>query len=127
MTSQTVVPRFVKAVVGYGRKIAFTRPDLGTVSSIEFKFCPWDKKSLSAKQAWMKICGERVRRSNRFCLIKSNVLHDGSEPMVGITFNDDEKLVIHSENLNCNEIMYHINAFCINKESTKSDLPKALF
>ena len=117
------VPLFVKAVTRDLRKIARTKPDLKMVTKIEIKFCPWNVNSESTKKVWLKLCSEKSRKTNPFCLITTKVLHDDSEPVTLLTFSDNDQLEIHGGNLLPEEILYHINSMCINKQENKTEDP----
>jgi len=121
-------PRFVRAVKGFELlEVARRSPNLSTVSAIDITFCPWLNNSFSTKAFWEKVNGELSRRTNRVCPIRTTCLHDNSEPKILVQFSDGEKLCLHGANLTSDELMYHFNAFCINKELSAADTPQALF
>lgn len=120
-------PKLAKLVIGPLLKTSRQRPNLSHVTQINIQFCPWETNSVSTKELWIKLNGDKCRRTNRMCRFKTEVLHDGSEPMTTVTFADGEKLCLHGANLKCDEMLYHFNSFCIDKKNSAKDAPEALF
>ncbi|CAK8684618.1 unnamed protein product [Clavelina lepadiformis] len=127
MSGPQILTGIARAITGNLREIAIARPNLMNVSTIDFSFSPWNKNSSSTKFMWRRLCGEKCRKTNRFCAIKTNVLHEDTEPLVEVTFFDGEKLCLHGAYLKYNEMMYHFNNLCNEKDKLKSDAPTALF
>lgn len=125
--ASTAIPKVVRAVVGDLVKVAEKTPNLKSVSKIHIAMCPWNKNSASTKELWRRVSGEDVRDSNRKCVITTDMRHDDSEPAVKIEFNDGEKLLLKGANLKWDELMYHLNAFCHDKEQAMLDVPQKLF
>uniref|UniRef100_UPI00358F61CB large ribosomal subunit protein mL53 n=1 Tax=Myxine glutinosa TaxID=7769 RepID=UPI00358F61CB len=90
--------------------------NLKAVKEIAVQFCPFLRNVRATREFLARVNVERVRKTNYACVLRTDVRHDGSAPCVTVSFNDDEKLVMKSERLLCEEMLSAVQKLCQQKE-----------
>jgi len=85
------------------------RLDLKPVKSVVVSFDPWRPDCQSAQQLFYNLSLEKVRLTNLSTSIRMDVKSDASAPTVGVTFNDDSRVLYKTADLNLHEILFHLN------------------
>ncbi|XP_051879503.1 39S ribosomal protein L53, mitochondrial [Pristis pectinata] len=89
---------------------------LKTVKDISVQFCPFQSNVRSAREFLAAIGTEKVRQTNSNCRIVADVKHDETEPVITITFNDGENLIMKAANLTTREMLSFFNERCVAKD-----------
>uniref|UniRef100_K7G5P7 Large ribosomal subunit protein mL53 n=1 Tax=Pelodiscus sinensis TaxID=13735 RepID=K7G5P7_PELSI len=62
-----------------------------------------------------QVNSKKSRASNINCVVKTDVRHDGTEPVVDIMFADGDRLIMKGANLTAREMLLAFNSRCIAK------------
>ncbi|XP_069777235.1 large ribosomal subunit protein mL53 [Narcine bancroftii] len=89
---------------------------LKTVKDVTVQFCPFQSNVRSAREFLAIIGTEKARQTNSNCRIVADVKHDETEPVITITFNDGESLIMKAANLTTREMLSFFNERCITKD-----------
>ncbi|XP_059839563.1 39S ribosomal protein L53, mitochondrial [Hypanus sabinus] len=94
---------------------------LKAVKDISVQFCPFQSNVRSAREFLAAIGTEKARQTNSNCRIVADVRHDETEPVITVTFNDGENLIMKSANLTNREMLSVFNERCIAKDPKAED------
>ncbi|XP_061458182.1 large ribosomal subunit protein mL53 [Rhineura floridana] len=124
--SLPVVPRpralsFSCGLSREGKKMSFVVPKragvtLKQVKSILVTFCPFETNVESTRNFLQCLYTKKACASNTNCEVKTDVKHDGSEPVINITFADGDRLIMKGANLTIREMLSAFNSRCEAKE-----------
>ncbi|KAJ1192768.1 hypothetical protein NDU88_002074 [Pleurodeles waltl] len=89
---------------------------LKSVKKIVIQFCPFESNVRSTREFLKTISQQRIRSTNINCETVTDIRHDKSEPMVNITFDDGEKLLMKGALLTSKEMLAAFSARCTAKE-----------
>ncbi|XP_069477369.1 large ribosomal subunit protein mL53 [Ambystoma mexicanum] len=89
---------------------------LKSVKKIAIQFCPFEANVRSTREFLKTISSKDVRSTNAKCETVTEVKHDKSEPLVNVTFEDGERLVMKGALLSSKEMIAALNARCTAKE-----------
>uniref|UniRef100_H0ZN39 Large ribosomal subunit protein mL53 n=1 Tax=Taeniopygia guttata TaxID=59729 RepID=H0ZN39_TAEGU len=67
---------------------------LRPVKNIVVRFCPFEPNVESTRKFLQSIYHKKVQATNTNCEITTDVRHDGSEPVVDVTFADGDRLIM---------------------------------
>nr|XP_016848447.1 PREDICTED: 39S ribosomal protein L53, mitochondrial [Anolis carolinensis] len=81
---------------------------LKQVKSVLVRFCPFEANVESTR--W------KAYTSNVNCDVKTDIKHDGSEPVIDVTFADGDRLIMKGANLTTREMLQAFNSRCTAKE-----------
>ncbi|XP_060099569.1 large ribosomal subunit protein mL53 [Heteronotia binoei] len=101
--------------------MAFVRPKaagvvLSQVKSIVVRFCPFDANVESIRNFLHCLHTKKAYASNNNCVLKTEVKHDGSEPVIDVHFADGDRLIMKSANLTVTDMLKAFNSRCAAKE-----------
>ncbi|XP_061598425.1 39S ribosomal protein L53, mitochondrial [Cololabis saira] len=88
---------------------------LKAVKKITVQFCPFEGGVRSTREFLAKVASEKARATNMNCEVKALVKHDGSEPVVDITYVDGEKLLMKGAKLTSSEMLSAFQSRCTAK------------
>ncbi|XP_060631516.2 large ribosomal subunit protein mL53 [Anolis sagrei] len=89
---------------------------LKQVKSILVRFCPFEANVESTRNFLQCLHVKKAYASNVNCDVKTEIKHDGSEPVIDITFADGDRLVMKGANLTIREMLQAFNSRCTAKE-----------
>ncbi|XP_042317169.1 39S ribosomal protein L53, mitochondrial [Sceloporus undulatus] len=89
---------------------------LKQVKSVLVQFCPFEAKVESTRNFLQCLHVKKAYTSNVNCDVKTEIKHDGSEPVIDITFVDGERLIMKGANLTIREMLQAFNSRCMAKE-----------
>nr|XP_056710760.1 39S ribosomal protein L53, mitochondrial [Euleptes europaea] len=89
---------------------------LKQVKSIVVRFCPFESNVESTRNFLQCLHTKKAYASNNNCDLKTEVKHDGSEPVINILFADGDRLVMKGANLTVREMLKAFNSKCAAKE-----------
>ncbi|KAL4629936.1 39S ribosomal protein L53, mitochondrial [Arapaima gigas] len=89
---------------------------LKTVKKIIVQFCPFESNVRSTREFLAVVGSEKVRSTNMNCEVSADVRHDGSDPLVDITFGDGERLLMKGKRLTSFEMLSALQAHCEAKD-----------
>ncbi|XP_044280128.1 39S ribosomal protein L53, mitochondrial [Varanus komodoensis] len=90
---------------------------LKQVKSVLVSFCPFESNVESTRHFLQCLFVKKAYTSNINCNVKTDVKHDGSEPVIDITFADGDRLIMKGANLTANEMLKEFNCRCQAKEN----------
>ncbi|XP_067409934.1 large ribosomal subunit protein mL53 [Emydura macquarii macquarii] len=93
-----------------------TKVALKHVKSVMVRFCPFETNVETTRLFLECVNGKKARASNINCVVKTDVRHDGSEPVVDIMFADGDRLIMKGANLTTVEMLSALNSRCIAKD-----------
>uniref|UniRef100_A0A8D0DQ24 Large ribosomal subunit protein mL53 n=1 Tax=Salvator merianae TaxID=96440 RepID=A0A8D0DQ24_SALMN len=114
---------------GVGRKMASVVPKksgvvLKHVKSIVVKFCPFEKNVESTREFLQCVYSKKAYASNVNCDVKTDIQHDGSEPVVDVVFADGRKLIMKGANLTVKDMLKAFSSRCEELASQEKDQKK---
>ncbi|XP_013915850.1 PREDICTED: 39S ribosomal protein L53, mitochondrial [Thamnophis sirtalis] len=89
---------------------------LKQVKAVLVTFCPFELNVQSTRNFLQCLFERKAYKSNLNCDVKAEIKHDGSEPVVDITFADGERLIMKGANLTTKEMLNAFNSRCQKKE-----------
>ncbi|KAJ6663981.1 hypothetical protein lerEdw1_008935 [Lerista edwardsae] len=89
---------------------------LKQVKSVLVRFCPFESNVESTRNFLQCLYAKKACASNSNCDLKTDVRHDGSEPVIDITFADGDRLLMKGANLTIKEMLHAFNSRCKVKE-----------
>ncbi|KAM6456651.1 large ribosomal subunit protein mL53 [Liasis olivaceus] len=89
---------------------------LKQVKSVLVTFCPFESNVQSTRNFLQCLFEKKAYKSNLNCNVKTEVKHDGSEPVIDITFADGDRLIMKGANLTTKEMLNAFNNRCRKKE-----------
>ncbi|XP_074841822.1 large ribosomal subunit protein mL53 [Carettochelys insculpta] len=85
------------------------------VKSVMVRFCPFQTHVEATRIFLEHVNSRKARASNINCVVKTDVRHDGSEPVIDIMFVDGDRLVMKGANLTAAEMLSAFNSRCTAK------------
>ena len=98
--------------------------NLQPIKKITFRFDPFSPDCQGIRTLMYSVSFQRTRATNPKCVVKTEVLSDGSEQYVRLDFNDDleeKPVVFRAGTLTCLEMLYLINKMTLPLVKTKDD------
>ncbi|XP_032079259.1 39S ribosomal protein L53, mitochondrial [Thamnophis elegans] len=89
---------------------------LKQVKAVLVTFCPFELNVQSTRNFLQCLFERKAYKSNLNCDVKAEIKHDGSEPVIDITFADGERLIMKGANLTTREMLHAFNSRCQKKE-----------
>uniref|UniRef100_A0A8D0GY51 Large ribosomal subunit protein mL53 n=1 Tax=Sphenodon punctatus TaxID=8508 RepID=A0A8D0GY51_SPHPU len=89
---------------------------LKQVKSILVQFCPFEANVEATRKFLECLYAKKAVASSVGCEVKTDVRHDGSEPVVDIVFADGDRLIMKGANLTTKEMLLAFNSRCAVKE-----------
>ncbi|NWT87760.1 RM53 protein, partial [Lanius ludovicianus] len=89
---------------------------LRPVKSIVVRFCPFEPNVESTRKFLQCIYHKKVQATNTNCEVTADVRHDGSEPVVDVTFADGDRLIMKGANLTTEEMLTALKSRCHAKD-----------
>ncbi|XP_053107143.1 39S ribosomal protein L53, mitochondrial [Hemicordylus capensis] len=89
---------------------------LKQVKSILVRFCPFESNVESTRNFLQCLFAKKAYTSNVNCDLKTDIRHDGSEPVIDIRFVDGDRLIMKGANLTIREMLNAFNSKCEAKE-----------
>ncbi|XP_054841998.1 39S ribosomal protein L53, mitochondrial [Eublepharis macularius] len=89
---------------------------LKQVKSIVVRFCPFESNVESTRNFLQCLHTKKTHASNNNCDLKTEVKHDGSEPVIDVQFADGDRLIMKGANLSVREMLKAFNSMCKAKE-----------
>ncbi|XP_033011373.1 39S ribosomal protein L53, mitochondrial [Lacerta agilis] len=107
---------------GTERKMSFVLPKragvtLKQVKSVLVAFCPFESNVESTRNFLQCLHTKKAFLSNSNCEVKTDVKHDGSEPVIDVVFADGDRLIMKGANLTIREMLNAFNSRCEAKEN----------
>ncbi|XP_063155491.1 large ribosomal subunit protein mL53 [Candoia aspera] len=101
--------------------MAYVFPKSGGVSLKQVKnvlitFCPFESNVQSTRNFLQCLFEKKAYKSNLNCDVKTEIKHDGSEPVIDITFADGDRLIMKGASLTTKEMLNAFNSRCQKKE-----------
>ncbi|XP_027031476.1 39S ribosomal protein L53, mitochondrial [Tachysurus fulvidraco] len=97
---------------------------LKTVKKIAVQFCPFESNVRSTRDFLVLVGSEKAKTTNMNCEVIAEVKHDGSEPVIDITFTDGERLVMKGGKLTSQEMLSALQTRCIAKDPQSKAMGK---
>uniref|UniRef100_U3FZB0 Large ribosomal subunit protein mL53 n=1 Tax=Micrurus fulvius TaxID=8637 RepID=U3FZB0_MICFL len=94
---------------------------LKQVKTVLVTFCPFEFNVQSTRNFLQCLFEKNAYKSNLKCNVKTEVKHDGSEPVIDITFADGERLIMKGANLTTKEMLDVFNSRCQKKEFASAE------
>ncbi|XP_007432591.1 39S ribosomal protein L53, mitochondrial-like [Python bivittatus] len=94
---------------------------LKQVKSVLVTFCPFESNVQSTRNFLQCLFEKKAYKSNLNCNVKTEVKHDGSEPVIDITFADGDRLIMKGANLTTKEMLNAFNNRCRKKERSLAE------
>ncbi|NXQ00761.1 RM53 protein, partial [Vidua macroura] len=91
---------------------------LRPVKSIVVRFCPFEPNVESTRKFLQSIYHKKVQATNTNCEVTADVRHDGSEPVVDVTFGfssfiaDGDRLIMKGAHLTTGEMLTALASRC---------------
>nr|XP_020643202.1 39S ribosomal protein L53, mitochondrial [Pogona vitticeps] len=82
------------------------------VKSISVRFCPFESNVESTRHFLECVFARKAYKTNMNCDVKTEVRHDGSEPIIDVTFVDGEKLIMKAANLTIRDMLDVFKSKC---------------
>ncbi|XP_048385689.1 39S ribosomal protein L53, mitochondrial [Stegostoma tigrinum] len=89
---------------------------LRTVKEVIVQFCPFESNVRGAREFLAAVGTEKARLTNSNCRIVADVKHDETEPVISVTFNDGERLIMKAANLTSREMLSFFHEKCFAKD-----------
>ncbi|XP_015280922.1 PREDICTED: 39S ribosomal protein L53, mitochondrial [Gekko japonicus] len=89
---------------------------LSQVKSIVVRFCPFQANVESTRNFLACLHTKKAYASNTNCDLKTEVKHDGSEPVINVQFVDGDRLIMKGANLTVRDMLKAFNSRCAAKE-----------
>ncbi|KFO63250.1 RM53 protein, partial [Aphelocoma coerulescens] len=89
---------------------------LRPVKSIVVRFCPFEPNVESTRNFLQCIYHKKIQATNTNCQVTADVRHDGSEPVVDVTFADGDRLIMKGANLTTGEMLAALKSRCNAKD-----------
>ncbi|NXM15105.1 RM53 protein, partial [Ploceus nigricollis] len=89
---------------------------LRPVKSIVVRFCPFEPNVESTRKFLQSIYHKKVQATNTNCEVTADVRHDGSEPVVDVTFADGDRLIMKGAHLTTGEMLTALASRCNAKD-----------
>ncbi|XP_062985945.1 large ribosomal subunit protein mL53 [Elgaria multicarinata webbii] len=89
---------------------------LKQVKSVLVRFCPFESNVESTRHFLQCLYVKKAYTSNLNCNVKTDIKHDGSEPVIDVTFADGDRLIMKGANLTVKEMLKAFNSRCETKE-----------
>ncbi|NWT50234.1 RM53 protein, partial [Erythrocercus mccallii] len=89
---------------------------LRPVKSIVVRFCPFEPNVESTRKFLECIYHKKVQATNTNCEVTTDVRHDGSEPVVDVTFADGDRLIMKGAHLTTGEMLTALASRCNAKD-----------
>ncbi|NWH66051.1 RM53 protein, partial [Geococcyx californianus] len=99
---------------------------LRPVKRIVVRFCPFEPNVESTRKFLGCIHDKKIQTTNRNCEVTADVRHDGSEPLVDVTFVDGERLIMKGANLTAVEMLTALGSRCDAKEHKEEQKSKKM-
>lgn len=85
------------------------RVNLQPVKRVHFKFDPFRPNVRGIRVLMTRFSYKKVRATNHKCLFKTDVLSDGSDPLVKVELNNGKNLTFKAGTLSEYDMLYHFN------------------
>ncbi|XP_048363679.1 39S ribosomal protein L53, mitochondrial [Sphaerodactylus townsendi] len=89
---------------------------LKQVKSVVVCFCPFESNVESTRNFLQCLHTKKAYVSNSSCDLKTEVKHDGSEPVINVQFADGDRLIMKGANLTIREMLKAFNSMCAAKD-----------